>query len=103
MLSAELQRIQTPDSLMQQYVNMIHYASELKHEGHMKTFVMPCEGEYSLQITNTIEDYRNKKPNDIGWAYCSISGDSYSEAVSVVVERDDYGHLVIGEVEWGRP
>ena len=48
---------------------------------------------------NILEDWAMKEPDDVGWAYVSIAGDGYGEAVTVVVDR----HLQIRELEWGRP
>jgi hypothetical protein len=44
----------------------------------------------------------SKQPSDIGWAYVSIGGDVYSEAVTVVVTSEQ-GEAKIREVEFGRP
>lgn len=41
-------------------------------------------------------------PGDVGWAYVSISGDHFVEAVTVTVADID-GALLIREIEWGRP
>jgi hypothetical protein len=43
-----------------------------------------------------------KTPQDFGWAYVSVDGDGYCEAVAVMV-TDDGSKLAIREIEWGRP
>jgi len=43
-----------------------------------------------------------KQPADIGWAYVSIGGEVYSEAITVVVTSES-GEAKIREVEFGRP
>jgi hypothetical protein len=49
-----------------------------------------------------MEEWPGKKPADVGWAYVSVGGDVYSEAVTVVVTRE--GDLLkIRTVEFGRP
>jgi hypothetical protein len=55
-----------------------------------------------VMVMNTLEDWPDKRPNDIGWAYAAIAGESESEAVTVVV-TDAGGHRVVRSVEWGRP
>ena len=48
-----------------------------------------------------MEEWPGKQGGDTGWAYVSIEGDDFIEAVSVVSAVEDK-HL-IREVEWGRP
>ena len=55
-----------------------------------------------LEVGQTMEAWPDKQPHDVGWAYVSIGGDVYSEAVTVVVAREN-GRLVIRQVEFGRP
>jgi hypothetical protein len=43
-----------------------------------------------------------KEPSDVGWAYVSVGGDVYSEAVTVVVTLEE-GELRVRTVEFGRP
>jgi hypothetical protein len=49
-----------------------------------------------------LEEWPGKRSGDIGWAYVSIEGDDFVEAVSVVVSAVGDKHL-IREVQWGRP
>ena len=101
MLSNELMAKVTPEHLRESYVNMIHYIPEEERIVDDPNFILPTD--VNLCIQNTLDDYMNKKENDIGWAYCSINGDEFSEAVSVIVEKNTAGKLVIREIEWGRP
>jgi len=56
----------------------------------------------SVEIGHTMETWPGKLPSDIGWAYVSIGGDVYSEAVTVVVTSEN-GEARIREIEFGRP
>ena len=49
-----------------------------------------------------MDKWLRKTPQDFGWAYVSVDGDGYCEAVTVMVS-DDGGKLAIREIEWGRP
>ena len=50
----------------------------------------------------TMEDWPGREPPDAGWVYVSVGGDAYSEAVTVVVTREE-GELRVRAVEFGRP
>lgn len=49
-----------------------------------------------------MDDWPARQSQDIGWAYVSITGAGFIEAVTVVVV-DERGAAKIREVEWGRP
>lgn len=53
-------------------------------------------------FTHTMDDWPDKRSSDVGWAYVSISGDDYAEAVTVIVSFEDDA-MKIREIEWGRP
>lgn len=55
-----------------------------------------------IEVGETMTTWPGKQPSDLGWAYISIGGDVYSEAVTVVVTSED-GEARIREVEFGRP
>ena len=55
-----------------------------------------------IEVGQTMTSWPEKQPSDIGWAYVSIGGDVYSEAVIVVVTSEN-GAARIREVEFGRP
>jgi len=49
-----------------------------------------------------MEDWPNKEPDDLGWAYVGILGSSFVEAVTVIVSQSSEGAR-IRQVDWGRP
>ncbi len=50
----------------------------------------------------SFETWPGRQPGDLGWAYVSIEGDDFNEAVFVLVS-DVNGAPMIKEIEWGRP
>jgi len=50
----------------------------------------------------SMEAWPAKEPGDIGWAYVSLEGDGFVEAITVVVARVGNA-LAIRSIEWGRP
>jgi hypothetical protein len=55
-----------------------------------------------IEIGQTMQDWPGRKPTDAGWVYVSVGGDVYSEAITVVVTRED-DELKVRTVEFGRP
>lgn len=55
-----------------------------------------------VEVGETMEDWPGRTPSDVGWAYVSVGGDVYSEAVTVVVTLEG-GALRVRTVEFGRP
>jgi putative lipase involved disintegration of autophagic bodies len=55
-----------------------------------------------VEVGVTMETWPDKQPSDVGWAYVSIGGEVYSEAVIVVVALES-DTLRIRTVEVGRP
>jgi hypothetical protein len=55
-----------------------------------------------IEVGQTMTSWSGKEPSDIGWAYVSIGGDVYSEAIIVVV-TSERGKAEIRHVEFGRP
>ena len=53
-------------------------------------------------VTQTLASWPDKQASDVGWTYVGISGDVYSEGVTVVVMLED-DTLRIRTVEFGRP
>ena len=49
-----------------------------------------------------MEDWPDKQPGDLAWVYVSLQGESFSEAVTVVLADTKRGAR-IRELEWGRP
>lgn len=57
-----------------------------------------------IDIGLAMEDWPGREPSDVGWAYVSIGGDVYSEAVTVVAAREEEEkELKVRTVEFGRP
>jgi len=87
MLTVALKTSWPEEKLRSQYEEMISYGTgPVKVDGH----------------TGYMEDWPDRKPGDIGWAYVSISGSDFAEAVTVVVAEED-GEPKIREIQWGRP
>ena len=55
-----------------------------------------------IEVGETMEHWPGKEPSDVGWAYVSVGGDVYSEAVTVVITLEE-GDLRVRTVEFGRP
>jgi hypothetical protein len=55
-----------------------------------------------IEVGETMEDWPGREPLDAGWAYLSVGGDVYSEAITVVVTLEE-GDLRVRTVEFGRP
>jgi hypothetical protein len=55
-----------------------------------------------IEVGQTMTSWPEKRPSDVGWAYVSIGGDVYSEAIIVIVMSEN-GGARIREVEFGRP
>jgi hypothetical protein len=55
-----------------------------------------------VEVGQTLADWPEKQRGDLGWAYVSIGGEVYSEAVTVVVTLEK-GATRIRQVEFGRP
>ena len=55
-----------------------------------------------VDVMNVLDDWPGRRTGDVGWAYSAIAGSSYSEAVAVIVAKEN-GQHVIREIEWGRP
>lgn len=87
MLSSDMQQDLTAAELGGQFEAMVEYGeSPARVDG----------------FTETLDSWPDKKPDDVGWVYVSISGDDFGEAVAVVVSADDSG-MSISSIEWGRP
>lgn len=55
-----------------------------------------------VEVVQVMEDWPGREPSDAGWVYVSVGGEVYSEAVIVVVTRED-GELRVRGAELGRP
>ncbi|MBY0270683.1 MAG: hypothetical protein K2X06_12495 [Burkholderiales bacterium] len=80
----------------------IEWSAEALHEELVQMTDYGSGPPTEAEVMEVMEDWPAKKPGDIGWAYAAIAGPGYSEAVAVVVAREN-GRLCIREIEWGRP
>ena len=55
-----------------------------------------------IEVGATMTHWPDKHAADIGWAYVSLGGNLYSEAIVVIVTTEN-GESKIREVEFGRP
>jgi hypothetical protein len=89
LLSSSLKETVSSVSLRDAFLRMVRlYEPEKPTSIHFADFSM--------------ETWPAKQSGDVGWAYVSICGDSFVEAVTVVVSDLD-GSLLIRDIEWGRP
>ena len=72
---------------------------ESTYRGMVEYFETPPS---MVMVVNTLEEWPDRGPGDIGWAYAAVAGEGGSEAVTVVV-ADEGGHHVVRSIEWGRP
>jgi hypothetical protein len=78
-----------------------HTAEDLKAQ--FEAIVPPDWGAIGpIEVGQTMTHWPTKQQSDLGWAYVSIGGNVYSEAVIVVVTSTN-GNPQIREVEFGRP
>lgn len=56
----------------------------------------------ALDITQSMEDWPDRRAGQVGWAHVALPLEDYGEAVAVVVV-DENGDLRIDDIEWGRP
>jgi hypothetical protein len=90
---AEAQAILTPE------LRSLHSAEALQKqfEGMISNWQgMPVTAVETIEVLN---EWPDRQADDMGWAYVSIGGDRFNEAVAVVVT--DAG--LIRSIEWGRP
>jgi len=87
MLTAEQQFQWSAEALQNEYETMIDYGGG------------PIT---SVELMSVMQDWPTKEIHDMGWAYVSIGGDGYSEAIAAVV-CTEAGSSRIREIEWGRP
>eukprot|EP00455_Lapot_gusevi_P027615 TRINITY_DN2931_c0_g1_i2.p1 TRINITY_DN2931_c0_g1~~TRINITY_DN2931_c0_g1_i2.p1 ORF type:complete len:135 (+),score=38.33 TRINITY_DN2931_c0_g1_i2:53-406(+) len=90
-LSQQLRAQMSPEDLRHQFEEMISYASDI-----------PQQAPLEVEIQTTLDEFHDKRPTDLGWAYASICGEGFSEAVAVVVESVN-NSVGIRSIEWGRP
>ena len=87
LLSEELHSTIAPKDIEREVQSMIAYADDEISE---------------VEVVTVMEEWPEKKDNDIGWVYVSLSGSTFVEAVTVVVKKQS-SNMVIRSLEWGRP
>nr|AAL24543.1 orf117EGC148 [uncultured bacterium] len=87
LLSAEGQTQWSVDTLRHHYKEMLDYVEQPVTE---------------IEVMDTLDAWAAKQPGDIGWAYVSMSGNGFVEAVAVVVQSENSA-LKVRSIEWGRP
>lgn len=78
--------------------------ARLRHE-YLRLFPDSPKGSPTIVQFNeqfAMDDWPDKQPGDVGWAYVSLCGEHVIEAVTVIVTNAG-GALRIRSVEWGRP
>lgn len=95
MLSTALKPSYPPETLAEHLKQMVHCS---ENDSDWPTSVQVVTGLDRSDTANSVRSH----PNDFGWAYVSIAGDGYNEAVSVTV-AEEQDRLVIRTIEWGRP
>ena len=57
-----------------------------------------------VALDDVLEEWPDKRWNDIGWIYVSLEGVvyPYSEGLYICVSREN-GHLIVSDVTYGRP
>lgn len=87
LLSSKLQSATSPGNIENDIRSMTAYADdEISEAG----------------VVIEMEEWPDKKDDDIGWVYVSLSGSTFSEGVTIVVEKQN-SNLTIRSLEWGRP
>ena len=87
MMTAEARRTVSPASLRTQFERMIP-----KEFGPIG----------AVEVGKTMTSWPDRQAADLGWAYVSIGGNAYSEAVIVIVALED-GAPRVRLAEFGRP
>jgi hypothetical protein len=95
MLTAALKKACPPAILRKELESMIGYAGDDKA---WPTVVQVVRG---VDVSD-MEKWVRKKKEDFGWAYVTVGGKGYNEAVAVMVAVEE-DRLAIREIEWGRP
>ena len=87
LLGSNIGALWSPQKLKASYEKMIEYG-----EGSAT----------NVEVIESMDDWPDKKGDDIGWAYVAIEGSDFTEAVTVIVSKEN-GDYRIRDIEWGRP
>ena len=55
-----------------------------------------------VKVEETLEHWPAREENDVAWAYVGLSGDTFVEAVALILCNTPAG-IRIRAIEWGRP
>jgi hypothetical protein len=61
-----------------------------------------AEEKLEVEVMETLKDWPTKQDRDVGWVYVTISGQTFAEALTMIV-CEEARKLRIRELEWGRP
>ena len=87
LLGSKIESQWSPQKLKTSYEKMIEYG-----EG-------PAT---NVEVVESMNDWPDRKDDDIGWACVAIEGSDYTEAVTVIVSKEN-GDYRVRDIEWGRP
>ena len=87
LLTEQAQNLYSPAALEQEVKAMTAYA-----EGPIQ----------EVEVMDTLDAWPDKLDGDVAWVYVSLAGDSFAEAVTVVLTNTPNG-IRIRWLEWGRP
>lgn len=87
MLTGGTRSAMSKDDLVEDYSRMVSYGESPADQ---------CE----VMIVD--DSMPNMSKNDLAWVYVAICGPGFSEAVAVMVAKDE-GNTAIRILEWGRP
>jgi hypothetical protein len=87
LLTEEVQNLYSPAVLEQEVKAMTAYA-----EGPIQ----------EVEVMGTLDAWPDKLEGDVAWVYVALTGDSFAEAVTVVLTNTANG-IRIRWLEWGRP
>ena len=93
MLTDDQRPMLTAAELQKAYKQMLEYTGK-KFDSH--------DTITTIEPITSMTDWPDKRIGDVGWVYVAMSGDGFSEAVTVVVARSR-NDLGIRSIEWGRP
>jgi hypothetical protein len=89
LLTTEAQGVHSPGALKEAVEEMTAYAP-----GPIR--------QVEVMEDTILRDWPDKQEGDVAWVYVSLVGDSYAEAVSLVL-AEQAGATRIRHLEWGRP
>jgi hypothetical protein len=87
LLTGQALALYSPEALKKAVMDMTSYApGPIRH----------------VEVMDSMRVWPDRKPGDIAWVYVALTGDSFSEAVTVVLCSTRSGTR-IRDIDWGRP